>query len=348
MAFTASVMPRLNVRLSEMFLSPNTAITEYNEPAMSARAVLMNQTARADERLTGNKCVGINAWFYRTSAITTVSAPSDCTTPGGNQGDTIGQNYDTEVLANAAGTVLDNRCNNELEFVEESALAIRRIIAVLRKTLNSTIITRLAAAAQVNLDTGIPASWDDTSESPKILVPGTDMVWENLGEFEAVVANNLFGDHLWLSGRNFYNDFWKAQYTRFNDSGKAEFQAYQDHKFYFDLRNMDAVLGEKDTLAIDQNSYIFWNTTFSTATWTQIGEDKWVAVIPDPELSYMKNGRLTPVLYEFEMEKLCSGRNSNTQLQWSYKYYGRLVGGFKQAPTGPNSEKGVLLFKNAG
>lgn len=345
--FSASTLLRANVRLATMFKSPNTAITEYNEPAMTARALLTNQTASVDPVLEGSKCVGVKAWFIRTSAIGEVSAPADCTTPGGNEAETVGQNYDSEVIFHGAGTAKDERCNNEVEFVEESAAIMRRLIAAARKKLNTLSIQRLAANAQVNLDPNLDQNWDPTTESPRILVPQADFTWDNLGEFEAVVANNKFGEHFYVSGRNFYHDWWKGNYERLNDDGKAAFAAYADQNFFFDLRDMDTVVGNRSTFAVDRNSYVFWNQHSSPSTPTLKDDDTWVWVVPDPELSYVKNGRLVPLMYEIEMKKTCVGRTTLYYRQLSYKFYLRLIGGLRTAPVGPANEKGVLQFKAA-
>jgi hypothetical protein len=345
--FSGSTLLRLNVKLEEMFAMPNTSMTEYNEPAMSARALLASQRANADDRLIGEDCVGVRAWFQRTSAIGEVSASTDCTTPGGNESETVGTNYDSEILGHFAGTAKDSRCNNELSFIDESANVIRRLIAAQRKKLNTTIISRLAAGAQENIDANIDATWDATTDAPAILVPSADFTWDSLGEFLAVAANNKFEETLMLSGRNFYNDWWKANFERLNADGPAGFAAYQASGIFFDLRDLDTALGYKGTFAIDRNSYIFWNTMYSTPTPTQISETKWVWTVADPELSYVKNGVLTPVMYEIEMDKTCSARTTLGKLQFTYKFYLRLIGGFKLAPTGPNDETGVLLFKSA-
>lgn len=343
--FSASTLLRLNVKLGDMFKTPNTAITEFNVPANSAKALLENQTAMAEERLVGNKCVGVKAWFIRASEIDEVSASTDCTTPGGNQAETASKNYDSEILVHAAGTAKDSRCDNEIDFLDESSTVLARLIAVCRKGLNTDVITRHSAAAQANLYTGIPATWDDTTETPVIIVPAADFSWDNLGNFVVTAQNNEFGNFLMLSGSNFFNNAFNANYLKLNDDGRAPSAAFMDQSIYFDTKYLDQTLGRKSTMIIDINSYIFWNTTFSTPVPTQISETKWVWTIPDPELLYRRNGQLVPVMYEVEMDKSCTARNALGQLQFTYKYYMRLIGGYATAPLGPNSESGTLEFR---
>lgn len=348
MAFTASTMNRVNVRLNAMFAEPSTAQTEYNEPAEVLKWLLANQTATADPILQGDKCVGVKAWFVRTSGITTVATPSDCTTPTGNPAETLSKNFTTEVFTGSAGIANSLRCDNELDFIEESAAVLRRLITVARKKLNETVIGRLAANGQSNIDLGIPDFWDGTSSPGKILVPATDFKWEMIGEFDATVKNNNFGQYAMVNGRsNFYQDAWVQSYLRSNADGPAGSLAYGDANMVFDIRDMDVLIGQKQTLAIDLNSFIFWNTTFSPSTPTQMFDEKWMWTVADPEVNVRVGNQLAPLLYEVEMERTCTGRNANSQLVYQYKWYVRPVGGFGFVPQGPEGETGTLIFEKA-
>ena len=346
--FSTSVLQRLNVEFEEMFNEPNTARTEFIQPAAVAKALLENQTATADERLESDKCVGVKAWFIRASSIGAVSASTDCTIPGGNEAETVSKNFDSAPLAHAAGTAKDHRCNNEVNFIDESKIVLKKIVTDLDRQTNELAIARLAAASQVNLDTGIDPNWDDTTESPRILVPQADFTWENLGEFNALVANNNFGNHFWISGRNFYKDYWQATMRTFNDNERSNLKGYESvGGMYFDLRDLDRLMTWKSSFAVDENSYLFWNTATGSSTPTMVDTNVWEWLVPSPVLTYNKNGRMVPVMYKIEMQKTCLTRTSLGDRQYSYKYYGRLVGGLEWAPTGPNGEKGVLQFKAA-
>lgn len=338
-------MNRLNVRLNEMFPQPNMAFADLNTPVMAAEGLLTNQRARADARLEGDKCIGVKAYFLRTSNIGTVALSTDCTTPAGNPALTVSKNFDTAEIAAAAGNATDARCDNEVNFLEESTAVLAACVSRCRTALDQLLITRTAANAQVNLDPGLPVTWDDTTASPRILVPKADFTWDNLGEFEAVINNNKFGDFLLLTGRNFYNDFWKSNFQRLNDNERAAFAAYSTFKIYFDIRNMDTTLARRSTLAVDRNSYLFWNTVFSSSTPEEVDADRWVWYIADPYLKYSKNGVLVPVLYEVEVTKTCVDRTAIGQLQFQWNYYVRVVGGYEFIPPGANGEKGVLEFQ---
>lgn len=344
--FGASAIVRANRKLTDLIAGPNTAMTEYIEPAESAKFILGNNLARAEERFEGKKCVGIKAWFLRTSTTTNVTAPTTCTTPSGNQAETVSANWDLERLVHAGATILDHRCDNEVDFTDEMAMQMKRMMALMRKGINGIVINRLAAAAQANLDEGIPTTWDDTTETPKVLVPIAELDdWGTLAEMEAMAANNNFSQSLILSGRNFYKDNWKAQFERLNADGKAGFSAYAAQNLRFDLRDLDKTLGYRGTLIVDRNSYVFYNSPVYGAAPVEMGDNKFVWNVTDPEFSYLREGRLVPITYEVEMQKTCSGRDTLGRLIYTYNVYMQLVGTFRTIPTGPNGEKGTLVVK---
>jgi len=351
--FTNSVISRAQINLDELFASPNSAKTEsLVGAAATARALLMNQRATTVDRLVGNKCVGVEAHYIRPHADgdATVVTPTTCATPIGPEAETLKVNYDTVVLVEATATIKDNRCDNLVSFADELAEQTQNLMTTLRRDLNKiVVIPTVAAASQANIDTFIDATWDATTNTPRIVVPTTDFTWEKFNEFRILAANNNFGDVIWMSGRLFNTDKWLAMLNRNNEGFRNESLAYADQEMYFDERDLDVTMTRKTAFAIDRNSYAFWNTVRNTPTPREIPTadgKKYVWVQADPFLMWNNNGRLSPVLYEMEMQETCYGRDAQKFTQNSYAVYGRLIGGFKFAPTGPNSEKGVLQFSD--
>lgn len=343
--FTASVANRVNTKLMDMFKDPNVTNAEFKQPFDTARAFLENQTANVAPVLEGNQCVGAKVMYFKGSNDLTVSKSTNCTTPTGTELETSSKNYDTDVLVAAAGRVKDNDCSNEYDFIEKSAMLMKKMLNDIRVKLNrTTILSALSAVAQTNLDTDIPTSWDDTTNAPRIDVPEDQFTWDNLGEFEAVANNNNIYDYFMVSGRNFYLDAFNSQYLKLNDDGKSGSAAYGDFNIYFDLKHLYSVLSRRSTFLVDKNSYVFWNQFQNGAVAVQVDSDRWVYTMADPVLKYMKNGSLVPVVYEVEYKKTCTSRNSLNQLIIAHDWYIRLIGGFEFAPAGVNSETGLLEF----
>ena len=351
--FTNSVILRAQINLDEIFASPNTAKPELRAgSASTARALLMRQRSTTVPRLTGNKCVGVEVHYIRPHADgeATVVTPTTCATPIGPEAETLKVNYDTIVLSEATATIKDDRCDNLVNFSEELAEQTQNVMTTLRKDFNRlTVIPTIAAASQANIDTFIDSTWDYTTNTPRITIPEDQFTWENFNEFRILAANNNFGDTIWVSGRLFNTDKWLAGLNRNNEGLRMQQLAYADQEMYFDERDLDQVMTRKTAFAIDLNSYAFWNTVRNTPTPKEVPTadgKKYVWVQADPFLMWNNNGRLTPVLYEMEMQETCYGRDAQKFTQNSYALYARLIGGFKFAPTGPNSEKGVLQFSN--
>lgn len=353
--FTSSVILEAQHRLDEMWATPNTADTAILAGrAETARAMLPRQTARTLDRLTGNKVIGAEVWFYRSGAadIASGSWPADnsCAVPTGAQGETFKADLATTVLAYAGGQVRTNRSNNLITEAEETAKTMNDIMARLRYQLNrDVIITALEAAAQTNMDTFKPAAWDDTTNAPRIVVPDADFTWQNFNEFRIMAKNNNFGNFFMLSGRLFNDDSWLAMLNRMNETERAAYLAYAQRELMFDEVDLDTTLGRKSAFAIDANSYAFWNTYRSSNTPTKIEgtEEVYVWAMPDPSgLVWNNNGRIVPVVYEFEMQVACTGRDSQDFHQASKNISGRILGGFDTVPEGPNGETGVLYFSN--
>ena len=351
--FTATALQVGQIRLEEMFATPNISQTELLKgSALTARALLAKNRSRTVERLVGGKCVGVEAHFIRPHAKNgqDFATPTTCATPVGDEAESVKGTYDTVVLAEAVGKVLDNRCDNVVTFAEELAIQQRDMMTQLRYEFNRFVaIPTLIAASQVNMDTFMDNTWDGVNSTPRIVVPTTDFSYERFPEFMTVAANNNFGEYFFISGRLFHAKEWMAMINQGNEGFRDQAIAFAQKEMFFDLRDLDQTVTRKTVFAVDANSYAFWNTVRNTSTPTPQNTDtgrKWVWVQADPIMTYTKDGRTAPVLYEFEMQETCVGRDELKFQQNSYAIYGRLLGGLEFAPTGPSSEKGVLQFSN--
>lgn len=351
--FTASALQVGQIKLGEMFATPNISQTELQKgSALTARALLAKNRARTVERLVGGKCVGVEAYFLRTHTENgqDFATPTTCATPCGDESETVKGTYDTVVLAEAQGKVLDNRCDNLVTFGEELATVQAAMMADLRFEFNRFVaIPTLVAASQANIDTFMDSTWDGVTNTPRIVVPTADFSYDRFPEFMTVAANNNFGDYMFISGRLMHAKEWMAMINKGNEGFRDQAIAFAQQEMFFDLRDLDQTVGRKTLFAVDTNSYAFWNTVRNTPTPVAQNTDtgrKWVWVQADPFMTYSRDGRTVPVLYEFEMQETCVGRDELKFQQNSYCLYGRLLGGLEFAPTGPNGEKGALQFSN--
>lgn len=349
--FTASALLEAQIKLGDMFATPTISQTELlRGSALTARALLAKNKSKTVPRLVGDKCVGVEAHFLRPHAENgqDFATPTTCSTPCGDESESVKGEYATEVLAEAQGKVLDNRCDNIVTFSEELATVQADMMSQLRYEFNRYIaIPALTAASQANIDTFIDSTWDYTTNTPRIVVPEADFSYERFPEFMTLAANNNFGDYFFISGRLLHAKEWMAMINKGNEGFRDQAIAFSQQEIFFDLRDLDQTVTRKTVFAVDANSYAFWNTYRNTPTPREMNTDtgrKWVWIQADPIMTYMKDGRPAPVWYEFEMQETCVGRDAQKFQQNSYCLYARLLGGLEFAPTGPNSEKGVLQF----
>lgn len=350
MAFTDSALQVAQERLDNIYATPNISTPEMLEgSASTARFMLANQRSRTVPRATNGECVGWEGWYFRPNAEehSATTAPNSCDIPTGAAGETLKGEYANAVLARTDGVLQTNRCDNLLSTAEEMEKTIMHMMVKLRKYLSrGVIIPGITAAAQVNLDTMIDtAVFDTTTDSPRILAEATAFTFENLNEFNILAENNNFGDFFWLSGRLFNDNKWMAMLNSANEGFRNEARAWAEQQINFDTRDLDQVMTKKTAFAVDRNSYAFWNYSPYTSEAREVYDRHWVWAQADPILQWNFNGRLVPVMYAFEMKEACAQRVSTTEVhQSTIRLYGRLVGGFEFAPTGPNDEKGVLEF----
>lgn len=345
--FTPSVLLKAQAPLSDVFQEPNSSDSTFNAPYEVARALLANQTASMDDLLTGNNCTGVRLYFMRGNSTSTLSAP-DCATPTGPYGESFYKDYSNSILVGRTVKFRDDRCNNEIDFTREQSYQMRLLLSKLRTDLATVGTTKMAAWSQANLDPGIPASWDDTSETPRILMPLAEANWQSIGQMEATAQNNYFDNYFFISGRGgFFQDRWEAKFRRLNDNERSNEAAYLDMGLWYqDIRNLDAALGYSAAFAVNRNNYAFWNATFSPSIPTEQETNTWVYTMADPELKYMKNGRLVPVMYEIETTKVCLNRDApSTKKVYEWVTWGRLLGGLENAPVGVNGENATLQWK---
>lgn len=346
--FTASQIQIAQARAVSMFPSVDNLVNpQLNEPAATARALMARQRSRSEGIFRNGQCVGVEAYRFKTSAAS-VSAPGTCATPSGTEGESAKTTYSNSVLARASAVVEDNRCDNLITFAEELAQQQLAIMAVLRERLNNNVvIPALNSASQENLDANLPDTWDDTTNTPRIVVPLEDFSYTNLNEFRILAANNDFSsDFFFVSGRLFNNDRWMADLNSANETLRNQALAYAQRMIYFDERDLDVTMTRKTAFAVDAGAYHFWNTFRNTPEMRMVdtANNRWEFTVTDPLLSWNDGGQLRPVVYEFEMEKACLERGALEFRRYSYKLYGRLIGGFQFLPTGPDGQKGVLQF----
>lgn len=332
--------------IDQTFRRPTMVEAEFSHPVMTTKLLMERQTSNFNLIFDGSGvCQGADVWFLQSGAdlVThsgTAASGTTCAIPAGTQLQTNSESYDNNCFVEAVAEVEDNRCDNELQFVQESAKAIAKAMNDIRRKLNTehalplltnnVQVNQWANATQYNfLDQG-------TGNRLK-LAPG-DWSFESLQYIKALAAQNDLDEYFILDGMNLWADRGLAEVRRLNDDQRDEVELFNQFDIHWDLRDLDATLGRRSTFVVNPNVLAYWNVTWNTPVPqnTDPSNNVWEYTLADPMLMYNRNGVMAPVQYEVEYRFECINRNNTTQKRYVHRYYIRHIGGMAIAPLGFN------------
>lgn len=356
--FNESLALQVQENLETMFPNPTMVEAEFRHPVMTAKVYLENHGAVANEILemgadsNGEDCEGVKLYFLRSEnegvdySGTVADETLDCEVPVGQELYTDGKVYKNNMVIRKGFRVLDSECRDDMDYAMKVAKGQQKAMLEIRKEINNRLITFLSTSAQPNLDDDIPAEWDDTTAPPRIRIPKANFEWDLLGEIETnAMINDIENFHI-LNGRNFKQQVWQSDYSRLNVDTREAAAAFNDYNLHWDVKNIDRVLGRRATLLFDPNMFAFWVTNYGSTTPNMVKDNHWEYTVADPELRYMRNGQLVPVMYQVELSMKCIGRTKGQgRLRWAHDWMVRVIGGYDKAPTGLKGQTGVIEYE---
>jgi hypothetical protein len=354
----------IQIKLAELYPGDTPSKYPFKDFIGTARAILENNDARPSTKMimADGECVGTQVHWLTKGATAlsysgTGTSPSlslSCDLATGEGAISDEQTYDNNVVKISNVNVKDNECGNIWDFQTLSAHQLARAMFDIRASLNASCITFLdGAKSAVNNDDDVTdGNVDGVSfASSTFSVSSTVWPWDDpdsLTILDTIVANNAMDMSFWVGGRNsFYNAIVNSQYHRLN-LDERDLVRFDNYNMFFDVKNLDNTLTGKNLFGVGVGSYLFWNTeVYDSTQFTQIDENKWVAMMPDPVLRYRNStGALVPVMYNVVYQKACSARNSSTlKHQMLHKWEVRLQGGLVQAPASEDNHTGILKFQ---
>lgn len=366
--FSASVKFNIQAIMNDYFAS-GPAQYEFFRQIETAKKMLERQVNSVDPVLVGGQCIGFNVYWVKSGDDdlfyngdgTTPALSLECDLGAAKEMESAAQTFTDNVRMISVVQVDDDKCNNLFDLERLSALELQKAMFRIRKAFNVKWVNFLNSNKQQNLDTEVAnldngnGAWAENADGATIELPTADTKDPDaLAIVDAVVKNNNFaGSYFLMSGRfNWYNKAYNAQFRALNDNERNQQASFDAHDIHFDIRDMDATLTGKNTFAVDPASYVFWNRLYSTDTPVQKDSDNgpiWEFTIEDPELMTLQptaggGSSMTPLKYEVVYQKVCDGRNTNTQHKFLHKYEVKLLGGLAAAPAGVGGETGILKF----
>ena len=352
MAFTASLMPDIVYGINEIFQNPSPVDARYSQEVQSAPTLISRQTAKVKERLTDGTCVGIKVWFYDAGASNTIyegSTPDsslDCDDASCGVGQTAGKDIDNNIFFWDCKAAQEDRCDNELDFAQETARVLYHLMYNMRCALNKRFINTFMLAAQQNQIT-LPSGMVERSGSNIIQIDKDNFtdstIWNTIVDLGILSQQNGVFEPIYLNGRNFQNSSILAQFNGLNDNQRSQPAIYNalGRNFVWDIHSthgVDAISTELSTIAVSPNAYLFWNAPLydTTPILKDPSKNLWIFSVADPILRWNKNGVTTPVMYDVEHTYECTGRDALGKRVYLHNYRLFLRGGLAMSPLGYN------------
>jgi len=266
-------------RIKAEFTPQIDALAAINQAATATIGSKFNIKDAAD----GKKRVTVEVDWMNSCGITRQDV-SPCTI-GGAKLSTNKQEYTMDISREWNFTVAEcDFIDNEFGMNEAVSRGYLEAERQLAEYLVQTFITRIDAAAGINVFTGDPG----TVVANLTTIPAAYWSAELLAYFNKVAKLNKFGKPIFLSGSNLYTQALIAEYNAGNSNGSGANSMYKAMNMNFDLFNIDSVIGQR-TLMINTGS-IAWATKsfYSREIQTMSdGKKRWMdfsKAIPNVEL----------------------------------------------------------------
>jgi len=258
--FTPTTLKEVQLKWDTAFNGNRIDLPLKADP-VTAAVVLEKQTARIDPILVRDYCRGFEVGFLESDSTTiptaVTSAPAvDCTLP---TGDTLSSNqktYDKNLFLQSTFSVPDADCDNTMKFVDRASKGLMAAMQKLSLGLNNTILARLVANAQTPTYAGDKGTINgNTIEFAAADFATGDAGADLVGYWnEIAIKEYLSSDYYVVNGTNFQALNFNAQFRAANDNQRNQALAFGwDNKMYWDLHNLDNVVGSPSSFVIDPN-----------------------------------------------------------------------------------------------
>lgn len=328
------------------FITENR-ISETRKPIVAGQAILSHQdptlTLLGEQVGNGMKCVGAKVVAMRTcNNVVETDLSLDCTVPAATEAGSEALQLSKEIISIARFSVWDSDCNNVFSF--EDKVAQQKAVA--KVNIEVDLTKKLVAYAAAQADTP-DAAWFKT---PGSIVGNAYQVAE--AEFNSkMYADILYASSLtdiynpiMINGRNFYHDTFLAQYKGSACCDNDAVLNGAPWSIFFDIRNVDSILGAETSLIIDKNSLLSWfSVEWQNTVPNQVLSDTFVWSEPLPRLTYTANGVAQQIYVDIRARKAC--RNGK-----DYGVHYEVILSGKILANLPNCEsrKGILKIENTG
>lgn len=264
--------------------------------AISARAVLENQTVNFSEVLGAKKKELMVEWLTK-CAVTTQDCTDDCTITGVDA-DPLCEHYDIECLQESSFKV-PMRLYRERTIEMQQAIAFNKLVHMkaLDEWLAQYILTGILGCAGTNLFTGGVGSVSGTTTyiAPQYW---DDSIW---GYFNQVSRLNKMRNPYVITGNNLYQLLFNRPLEAGNADGVGNFRKLQTMRVYQDPENMETI-APGQTFLLHKSAVAFVNKAWNplnAANARQLAGQYWEWSEPSMNIP--------GIFYDITMLETCEG-----------------------------------------
>lgn len=363
--FTKFLYPDIKARLEGAF---PTRVIEGNSIDQAsfntAQAVIANQGARPQGIFVNGVCTSWKIQWLKDCTLPTVSAgvQPDCDVEGGLESDSDEKTYDINEAFRASATVKDQDCTTDLATVELMAMAIQKIVKALDKETATKVTAHVLANAQSNLYTG---TYGNITVPTRTEFTAADFAAENgekiLSEIRLTAAKNYIDRYIIVDDTNFFHRLDASRFA--NCCSKADFNANITDQLFIQDWELNAQTTHNSTFLIDPEHIAFMGyNNYSETTPTLEGDRPytdglagsvaqiWRWNVPSGKLTWRQfsegggSASQVPLRYDFEMKKVCTGRDARNRPLYDYAITGVAQFLLDQSPMNCDSRTGILHF----
>lgn len=335
--FVNSQAAKIQLKLEDWLTGDSGArLTNYrNKSYETIRRVGLNNNVKMLPlwRAGDAGCTAVEVVFLKDctalGAFTCATPITTCDLPAGTEMGS--QKLVTDVLCEFRESfqINDDLCGNLYQVEDILRIELTKAIQNLRIKADKNLIAGLSANAQVNIDPDTIG----TIAGTKTNIASSFWQMDLLPQLNQILMFNGIENYLIADNRNFSYAQSLSPYLRLNDNQRSVGAIDDDYQNVFDDSiNIQATLGTKSTFAIDTDmvGVVHWNKYDNTAP-LMIKDNHWVYSIIDPEWSIRsatydpQSGRgsassVQRVVYDVELQKICTGRTATGKPIFMWKY----------------------------
>lgn len=327
---------------------------ELKKPIAASMAGMMEQNVSFVPIMKGSVCVGVEAIYLKScnDTVTDTSLSennlSDCDVTG-VEAETAKKTYTPNISLTKAIRVSEDDCAGFTSFEEKLAFMKLQAKAAIESEYNEKYIAAIAANVQANAFVV-----GGTANGSIVEFPATDFEGgagaKLMPKFHISAEQNQIYDAWMLNGQNFYEAHWLYEYKEKAGSDDRYDDVYMQgpYKMYWDIINVDSVVGSNPTFVIDKSAIgFFGQNEYSNDTPRELKSDLWTYREPSMRLRYRDGQSTQTVYFDVVEQHSCTVTSKDPARQRRHRVVDleyTLKGGIITGPPDCGGGTGILQF----